>query len=132
MDAKGEPMGIRFGPQQLMSNSGLSLQGGEFAREQGRYHEYHMAVFKAFFTDCKDIGDRRVLGDVAQGVGLDVEGFNAALDAGTYRHILEKTRADAKKYEVKAAPTFFIGHGPVTGAQPLETFRSILAGLAGE
>jgi len=29
---------------------------GEFAREAGRFEEFHENVFRAFFTDLKDIG----------------------------------------------------------------------------
>lgn len=130
LDARGEGMGVRFGPQRLMSNSRLSLEGGEFAREMGLFHEYHEAVFRTYFTDCKDIGDRAVLMAAAGEAGLDVDAFARALDLGTYRdQVIEGTR-QARAQGVRAAPTFLIeGYGTIVGAQPFESFRTVLKGL---
>ena len=78
LDERGEKMGVRFGPQPLMSNSRLAMQGGEFAKDHGKYDVYHEAVFRAFFTDCKDIGDRSVILEIAGEVGLDATALDAA------------------------------------------------------
>ncbi len=124
-------MGVRFGPQPLMSNSRLAMEAGEFAKAHGRFNAYHEAVFKAVFTDCQDIGDRAVLVDVARSVGLDAEGLNAALEAGIYFPRLERTTDMAKTSGISSAPTFVIeGYGAVTGAQPIDSFRSILHSMA--
>ena len=66
LDERRQKMGVRFGPQPLMSNSRMAMQGGEFAKEHGKYDAYHEAVFQAFFTDCKDIGNRSVILELAK------------------------------------------------------------------
>jgi len=125
LDARGKPLGVRFGPQPLMSNSRKGLEGGEFAKEHGRYDAYHEGMFKAFFTDCMDIGDPEVILDVARGAGLDADELRAALDADVYLDRLEETLRLARKKWVSAVPTCFIeGYGTITGAQPIETFRA--------
>jgi len=125
LDARGKPLGVRFGPQPLMSNSRKALEGGEFAKEHGRYDAYHEGMFKAFFTDCMDIGDPEVILDVARGAGLDADELRAALDADVYLDRLEETLRLARKKWVRAVPTCFIeGYGTITGAQPIETFRA--------
>lgn len=127
LDGRGKKMGIRFGPQPLMSNSREALEGGEFAKEHGRYEEYHEAVFRAFFTDCKDIGNREVILDLARSVGLDAEELNAALEAKIYLPRLKETTRMARNSSISAAPTFLIeGYGSIVGAQPIETFRAAL------
>lgn len=132
LDKRGKELGVRFGPQPLMSNSRQALEAGEFAKGHGKYHDFHEGVFKAFFTDCKDIGERSVLLEIATSVGLDAQALNAALDAGTYLDRLKETTQSAGQNWVRAAPTFLIeGYGPLTGAQPLETFRKALSELAG-
>ncbi len=130
LDQRGRKMGVRFGPQPLMSNSRLAMQGGEFAKENGRYEAYHEAVFRAFFTDCRDIGDQEVILDLASGVGLDAVALRAALENGVYMPRLQDASRKAKMSGFSAAPTFVIeGYGAVSGAQPTDSFRTILRGV---
>ena len=130
LDERGKVMGVRFGPQPMMSNSRIALQGGEFAKEHGKYDAYHEAVFRAFFTDCKDIGDQTVLLDLAERAGLEADALDEKLNANAYLPHLEAVTAKAQANGFSAAPTFVIdGYGAVSGAQPIDTFRSILQGL---
>ncbi len=130
LDERGKKMGVRFGPQPLMSNSRTAMQGGEFAKDHGQYDTYHEAVFRAFFTDCKDIGDRTVILNIANSVGLDAVALDAALESGIYLPRLQETTKKAKANGFSAAPTFVIeGYGSVSGAQPIDTFRKILRGV---
>ena len=130
LDERGRKMGVRFGPQPLMSNSRLAMQGGEFAKEHGRYDAYHEAVFRAFFTECKDIGDQEVILDLAKVVGLDVVACRKALEDGIYMPRLHEASRKAKMSGFSAAPTFVIaGYGSLSGAQPIEQFRKILRGV---
>ncbi len=132
LDQRGRTMGIRFGPQPLMSNSREALEAGEFAKAHGRYDAYHEAVFKAYFTDCKDIGQRSILLEVARQAGLDAPALAAALDAGTFGSRLEETSRAAREMGISAAPTFVIdGSKTIRGAQPIETFRTALQAAAG-
>lgn len=127
MNERGEPMGIVFGPMERMSNSRLALEAGEFAKEHGDHHAFHEAMFRAYFTDCKDIGERQVVLEAAVQAGLDQARLEAALDAGTYRPRLEATTRLARDTGVGAAPTFVIeGYGELTGIHPLDTFRTAL------
>jgi predicted DsbA family dithiol-disulfide isomerase len=106
------------------------MQGGEFAKEHGRYGAYHEAVFRAFFTDCQDIGDRSVILDLANGVGLDAVALSAALENGVYMPRVQEASRKAKMNGFSAAPTFVIeGYGAVSGAQPIDSFRKILRGV---
>lgn len=128
LDERGRELGVRFNHQPLMSNTRRALMGGEFAKAFGKYHEYHDAVFKAYFTDCRDIGDIDVLKELAGEIGLDADGFETAVLNGTYLPNLEETTKDARNNGVTAAPTFVIeGYGKLTGAQPMETFRAAFA-----
>ncbi len=130
LDQRGQKMGVRFGPQPLMSNSRMAMQGGEFAKDHGKYDAYHEAVFRSFFTDCKDIGDRSVILEIARGIGLDAAALDAALEDNTYLHRLQATTRAAKASGFSAAPTFVIdGYGAISGAQPIEQFRTILRGV---
>ena len=127
LDERGKKMGVRFGPQPLMSNSRIAMQGGEFAKENGIYDAYHEAVFRAFFTDCRDIGDLEVILDLAKGVGLDAIALSEALEEGIYMPRLQDASGKAKMNGFSSAPTFvIIGYGSISGAQPIDQFRKIL------
>lgn len=130
LDERGKKMGVRFGPQPLMSNSREAMEGGEFAKEHGKYDAYHEAVFRAFFTEGRDIGDRAVILEIAEDVGLDAVALNVALERDIYHPRLQTTTRRAKANGFSAAPTFVIdGYGSISGAQPIDTFRTILRGL---
>ena len=127
LNLRAESMGIHFGPQKLMSNSSKAMQAGEFAKLHDRYEAYHGAVFNAFFTDCKDIGDTRIILDIAQSIGLDVLPLEKDLDAGMFKPVLEATTQSARSNMITSAPTFIIdGQTTITGAEPIENFRNVL------
>jgi predicted DsbA family dithiol-disulfide isomerase len=130
LDARGRKMGVCFGPQTLLSNSQEALEGGEFAKLHGRFDVYHEGVFHAFFTDCKDIGNRKILLEVAESAGLNTVELNVSLDEKRYLARLEETTRAARSMGIGSVPTFVIeGYGAVTGAQPFDAFRRILSGL---
>ena len=106
------------------------MEAGEFARKHGVHDQFHEAVFKAFFTDCRDIGNREVLVDIARSSGLDTDTLTSELETHTNLPKLEETTRTAHKMQVSAAPTFIIdGLKPITGAQPLDTFRALLRSI---
>lgn len=130
LDERGRTMGVRFGPQPLLSNSREALEAGEFAKQHACYDAYHEGVFRAFFTQCKDIGRREVLLEVASDSGLDPDELVSALDAKRYLPHLEETIRAARSMGIVSVPAFVIeGYGIVTGAQPFDNFRMILDAL---
>lgn len=128
---RGEPYGIRFGDMSWLSNSRRALEMSEFAREHGNYHRVHMAIFKAYFTDGKDIGDMDVLTDLAGECGLNADELVAALEEGRYSHRVAQGSDQARKAGVTAVPTFVIdGRPPITGAVNESVFREALQAAA--
>ena len=127
LDDRGQELGVRFGAQPLMSNSRLALMGGEFAKEQARHGEYHEAVFRAYFTECRDIGRRDVILDAARNVGLDAEQLSEALQDKVYFPRLAATTRKARAKGITGAPTFLVnGQTRVVGAVPVEELRAVL------
>lgn len=127
----GAEYGILFGDVRILANSRQALEAAEYARDHNLHGKMHESLFYAYFTDLKNIGDRRVLLDIAAGVGLDPEDLAAALDAGIYRERLEKTGKEALRRDITGVPTFIINDSvSIVGAQPLDVFRRVLTNIA--
>jgi predicted DsbA family dithiol-disulfide isomerase len=129
----GAPYQIEFGPLRILANSRKALEAGEFARDHGKFHEFHAQVFHAYFTETRDIGDLAVLLDLAQAVGLDAKELKQALDDGRYLPRLEQAIEEARRYGITGTPTFIINNQyAIVGAQPLERVRAALRQIAAE
>jgi predicted DsbA family dithiol-disulfide isomerase len=130
LNSMGALFGLAFQKIVNISNSRLSLEAGEFAKEHGRFNEFHHAIFQAYFTQGKDIGDIGVLTLIGQDTGLDAAALRSALERGKYRKPLEQVRSEAASLGITAAPTFIINDTDrIVGAQPIETFRERLKSL---
>jgi predicted DsbA family dithiol-disulfide isomerase len=127
LNKAGEPYGIKFGERTFLSNSRPSLEAGEYARDKGRYHEFHDRVFRAYFSELLDIGDINVLLDLAAQTGLDAQELKRALGEGAYASRLDDAMREAAQYEITAVPTFIVNEKhKIVGAQSLSTFRDRL------
>lgn len=101
-----------------------------FAGRKGRDEAVVDGLFRAFFTQGRDIGDRGVLADIGAEAGLDREAVRRFLDSDEG---VKEVRAEEKKARlvgVDAVPTFIIGGKvAIAGAQApevfLEAFRSL-------
>jgi predicted DsbA family dithiol-disulfide isomerase len=123
----GSQFGLQFNNLEVLSSSHLSLIAGEFARDHGKFHEYHEAVFKAYFTEGEDIGKVEVISKILQKLNLEVNEFMSASKEGTYEYRLEQATSAAHINQINSTPTFIINDKyAVVGAQPLESFRKAL------
>lgn len=129
----GSPYGIVFNRNVLLSNSRMSLEANEYAKEKGKFHEFHEKVFKAYFTEGKDIGKIETLKNIASTVGLDETELEGRLNSGTYKNVLASTTEEAHNYDINSAPTFIIDEKyAIVGAQPLEAFKNALLDIEKE
>lgn len=69
----GQALGFEFNFSDTshMWNTFRAHQLSDWAGEQGKGHDLKMALFKAHFTDAKNLSDPIVLADVTETVGLD-------------------------------------------------------------
>jgi predicted DsbA family dithiol-disulfide isomerase len=124
------PYGITFADISRISNSRLSLEAAEFAKDQGRFDQLHGALFQAYFSQGMDIGSSDVLEQIGNEAGLDRGALTQALQTGKYRPRIENMRNEAARLGVTAAPTFIIeNRDRIVGAQPIEVFRKKLRTL---
>lgn len=123
----GTQFGLIFNQLEVLSNSHLSLLAGEFARDYGKFHDYHEAIFKAYFTDGQDIGKAEVINNILHELGLDIDKFISAIKEKLYEDRLDEASSAAQINQINSTPTFIINNKyAVVGAQPVESFRKAL------
>jgi predicted DsbA family dithiol-disulfide isomerase len=117
---------LEMRPASVLANSYLALSAQEFAIEQGRADAFEERVFRAYFRDQANIGDRGVLLELAQEVGLDPAQLGEALAQDRYAMRLKNTGLMAHQRGISGVPTFMIGNSPLVGAQSTEVWRQVL------
>ncbi len=118
--------GIEMRPPSVLANSYQALAAQEFAIEQGRADAFEERVFRAYFHDQQNIGDRAVLLMLAQEAGLDPALLDEALAQDRYAMRLKNTAMVAHQRGISGVPTFMIGDYPLVGAQSTDVFRQVL------
>jgi predicted DsbA family dithiol-disulfide isomerase len=128
---RGKTFGIVFGDLSILSNSRLSLEAGEYARDMGKHEQFHEKIFHAYFTETMDIGNAEKLCGVAAGCGLDPIGMMQALKDGCYKSRLDEAKKEGLKIRLTGVPTFIINDKQkIVGAQPEKVFTDYLDKLA--
>jgi predicted DsbA family dithiol-disulfide isomerase len=120
-------VGITIGPVPRKYNTHLSLLLSEYAKEQKKVREYNQAVFRAFWSDSKDISDPAVLEQIMTVIGLDFTAAIIGVKSGEYDRRFEEEKALARQLRITGVPAFiFDDKYLISGAQPVEVFRQVL------
>lgn len=124
-------VGIDMRRNPIIANSQKALEAAEFARDLGRLDEFGPAMFKAYFTDARNIGLVDELVDIADTTGMDGAALRRALDEDVYTARVKEGSDWAHNIGVTGVPTFiFDGKFAVVGAQPYEVFEQVMERLA--
>jgi predicted DsbA family dithiol-disulfide isomerase len=100
------------------------------------------ALFAAYFTEGRDVGDPDVLAAVAGEAGLDADAAREMLASDRFADAVTESQEEARRRGVTGVPLYVFGGengsedgGPndraaraVSGAQPVEVFRQALTG----
>ena len=109
---------LPFGEMKRVSNSRLAQELAAWADSAGKARAYHEALFRAFFVEAKDIGDRTVLVDLAGPVGLDRDVALQVIEGRLYREAVDADWARARELGIRMAPTFVMNGRLLEGAKP--------------
>ena len=115
--------GLEVGKRPKVSNTHRALMAGEYAgaEEPDRFAAFHEALFKGYFAEGRDLGERGVVEDIARASGLDVDRMTEALDGGEYEGAISATTTEARQLGITGTPTFVFDRRFATvGAQPAE------------
>lgn len=129
-------MALRLPPVQPRSRQ--AFEAVFFAREQGHFDAMHLALFKAFFEDGKNIGDMTVLLDLASNLGLDQEELYQALQTQRHLPAVLEDEAMAGRLGVSGVPLTLLRQAgqpwasavPLRGAVPYEDLMAAANAVA--
>lgn len=115
---KAAELELPFGDRQKTYNSRLAQELGLWAASKGQGDAFHMAAFKAYFVEGKNLAQNDVLLDLADTAGLASNEAAKVLANRTFRDAVDADWARSRKIGVTAVPTFLINQERLVGAQP--------------
>jgi predicted DsbA family dithiol-disulfide isomerase len=91
--------------------------------QMGVQHAVAEGLFRAYFTEGRDISNPNTLVDVVVEAGLDRQAADALIDGDEGMNAIREARDQARQIGVQGVPFFIVnGEIKISGAQPSEMF----------
>jgi predicted DsbA family dithiol-disulfide isomerase len=127
LDSIAAQVGLSMHQRDVIINSRRALGAAEFAREQGKFDEMHLALFKAHWEGTGRLEDADDLVRIGAGVGLDASDLRKAIEEDRYAAVIDDNRHEAESIGINAIPAHIFGRRYlVVGAQPYESFQQVI------
>ena len=126
LERMGKADGIVFSERTFTTNSHKALLLAEAAKEEGPevFESLNEGLFRAYFTELRNIGDPGVLREVAEAAGVPSVRIARAWSDAAYEERLSRDHAAAAGIGITAIPTFIVdGRWIIEGAVPVEMLR---------
>jgi len=127
MDAEN----LEYGKRTHTYNSRLAQELGKWADGQSKpgnnYEAIHDALYRAYFVDSLNIGDKEILVDVASKAGLPEDDVQMVLIERTHKDAVDADWNLSREYGVTGVPTFVAGGYGLVGAQPYEALERLIS-----
>ena len=123
----GNAAGISFNEGNIMINTGEAHRLIQFAQSKGLGNEAEEALFKAYFTDNKNVADFDTLAEIGAEIGLNKTEVSEMLQSDAFVFEVASDILDGRNIGVTGVPFFVIDRKyALNGAQPVEYFVSAL------
>ena len=126
MQALMDDEGLPYGRRTHTYNSRFAQELASWADTQLEDDQLHGLIYRAYFSEGRNIGDPAVLAELAGRVGLSGDVALARLDARADRAAVDADWALSRVKGVTAVPTFVAGQHQVVGAQPETMLRKFV------
>lgn len=126
LERMGKAEGVVFSERTFTTNSHKALLLAEAAKEEGPavFEALNEGLFRAYFTEGRNIGDPEVLRDVAQAAGVPAGRLVQAWSDAAYEERLAGDRETAARFGITGIPFFIVdGRWILEGAVPVEMLR---------
>jgi protein-disulfide isomerase len=113
--------------------SAAAAEAAYCAGDQGKFWEYHDALFSHWTGEnVGDFASDKLL-QYAQSVGLDQAAFSECLSSSKYAARVQQDASNARADGVQATPSFLVNGKLIEGAEPFSVFqKAIDAALQGQ
>ncbi len=118
-----DEVGLQMKRPAFIACSRPALEAAEYAKEQSKFDQFHLAIFKAYWEEGKNIGLTSILRDIAGKCGLDGDELEHYLKEGRYIEKIDRQNEEARALGINSIPAYIIGSYLVKGAQPYEIFQ---------
>lgn len=127
-----ERLGVTMKLPPVQPRTRLAHESAHWARSQGRFDDYHEAIFRAFFERGEDIGDVDVLASLALELGLDSGSLRQALKIHEFEESVLEDKSEAARLGVSGVPAF-IGNrkAALSGVQPVDNLKKLVEQVRG-
>jgi predicted DsbA family dithiol-disulfide isomerase len=120
-------LGITMKLPPVQPRTRLAHEAAHWARSQGRFDDYHEALFRAFFERGDDIGEVGVLTSLAAELGLDSESLRQALERHEFEQRVLDDERQAEQLGVSGVPAFIADRrAALSGVQPVENLKKLV------
>lgn len=124
----GKAAGIELNfEKSVVANSFNSHRLIHFAKANGKQQEMKSRLFKAYFTEGKNIDDTETLIALAKEIGLNGDEAKAVLESNRYAEDVNDDINESQQWGVRGVPFFVFNRKyAVSGAQSSEAFLETL------
>lgn len=99
-----ERLGVTMKLPPVQPRTRLAHQAAHWARTQGRFDDYHAAIFRAFFESGEDIDDLEVLVSLAASLEWDCTALRKALESSQFEKSVLEDEREAARLGVSGVP----------------------------
>lgn len=111
----------------ILANSYHAHRLIHLAKKHSRGNEAEERIFKAYFTEGKDIASQQTLLELGKEIGLEEKEIKAVLNSDEFGDAVRSDIEEAMNIGVRGVPFFvFNREYAVSGAQPVEIFTQTL------
>ena len=124
--AKSEGLEYNF-DKAVIANSFDAHRLSHLAKKHGKGNDLEELIFKAYFTEGKDVSEIETLVELGTNVGLDETEIRNMLASNQYKDAVQNDIMEAQQIGVRGVPFFVLDRKyAISGAQPNEVFRDTL------
>lgn len=123
---RGEGLRLDF-DKAVVANSFQAHRFTHLAKAHGKQHEAEEQLFKAHFTDGKNIDEAEVLAQLGEEIGIGATAVREMLTSEAYKAEVQRDQYEAHQIGVRGVPFFvFNDKYAISGAQESRVFLSAL------
>ena len=124
--AKNEGLEFNFN-NAIVANTFLAHRFLHYAQSKNKQYEAKELLFKAYFSDGKNIDAISTLIEIANALALNIDEVVETLNSSAYSNEVDKDIFEAQQIGVRGVPFFVVNRThAISGAQPTEVFMETI------